>query len=311
MVGVGHLGRHHARVAASLPGIRVTGVHDHHEGRAAEVARDLSLPILTSLEDVAREADAVVLATPTVSHAELASYFLDRGKDLLIEKPMTVTLEEAESLLERARRGGRIVAVGHVERHNPAFGAALSIVETPRFVEAHRLAPFTPRSLDVDVVLDLMIHDLQLVLALVGKPVREIRAAGLPVLTPRLDIANARIAFEGGCVANLTASRVSSGRTRKCRIFAASLYVSVDLQARTLAAFRLSREKAQPEIVPVQVEVAPEDPLTRQLADFARAVRERGRPLVAGEDGRDALALAHQVLAAIEEHRRSVDGVSA
>jgi predicted dehydrogenase len=311
VVGVGHLGRLHARVAASLPGIRVIGVHDHHEGRAAEVARELSLGILPSLEDVAREADAVVLATPTVSHAELAAYFLDRGKDVLIEKPMTATLPEAEALLERARRGGRVMAVGHIERHNPAFEAALSIVEHPRFVEAHRLAVFTPRSLDVDVVLDLMIHDLQLVLALVASPVREIRAAGIPVLTSRLDIANARIAFEGGCVANLTASRVSSGRTRKCRIFASALYVSVDLQARTLAAFRLSRAKAQPEIVPVPVEVPSGDPLARELSDFARAVRERGRPLVSGEEGRDALVLAHQVLEAIEEHRRSVEGASA
>jgi len=309
VVGVGHLGRHHARVAGSLPGFKVVGVHDHHEGRAEEVGKQYSLRVLPSLEAVAEEAEAVVVATPTVSHAEIAAYFLDRDKDVLIEKPMTATLAEADDLLARARRRSRVIQVGHVERYNPAVEAALGLVEDPKFVEVHRLGVFTPRSLDIDVVLDLMIHDLQIVSTLVGRAVAEIRAAGIPVLTPRLDIANARIAFEGGCVANLTASRVSMSKTRKCRVFAPSLYLSVDMQEKSVAAYRLSRESGRAEIVPIAVRVEREEPLARELADFGRAIRERSAPLVSGEVGRDALALAHQVLAAIEEHRRAVDGV--
>lgn len=312
VVGVGHLGRQHVRVGAATPGVRVVGIHDHHEGRAEEVASAHSLPVLSSLEEVAGKAEAVVVATPTSSHAELAGYFLDRGLDVLVEKPITATLAEADDLLARARRAGRILQVGHVERHNPAVQAALTVVSEPRFIEVHRLGTFSPRSLDIDVVLDLMIHDLQIVRAMAGRAVAEIRAAGVPILTPRLDIANARIAFEGGCVANLTASRVSMTRTRKCRIFAPQMYVSVDMQAQTLAAFRLSRDSGKPEIVPMRVAVVrEEEPLARQLADFARAVRDRAEPLVPGREGRDALALAHDVLAAIGEYRRAAEGVTA
>jgi predicted dehydrogenase len=307
VVGVGHLGRLHARVAAGLPGIRVVGVHDHHQGRAEEVARELGLRVLPGLDAVAEEAEAVVIATPTASHAELAGFYLQCGRDVLVEKPITATLEEADALLAKAESTGRILQVGHVERYNPAVEAALAAVRSPRFIEVHRLGVFTARSLDVDVVRDLMIHDLQILQALVRRPVAEIRAAGVPVLTPRLDISNARLAFEGGCVANLTASRVSSRRVRKCRIFSPSLYVSVDMQARTVAAFRLSHERAKPEIVPVSLPVAREEPLARELSDFARAVRGRTEPLVAGREGREALALAEQVLAAIEQHRRSVE----
>jgi len=282
-------------------------VYDHHEGRAEEVARQFNLRVLSGLEAVTEEAEAVVIATPTASHAELAGYFLDRGRDVLIEKPMTATLSDADALLARARKAGRIVQVGHVERYNPAVEAALSLVDTPRFIEVHRLSVFTQRSLDVDVVLDLMIHDLQIVSTVVARPVAEVRAAGMPVLTPRIDIANARITFEGGCVANLTASRVSSEKVRKCRILDSSFYLSIDMQAQSVRALRFSGEKGRPEIVPVSVKVRREEPLARELADFAHAVRERAEPLVSGEVGREALALAGLVLSAIEEHRRSAE----
>jgi predicted dehydrogenase len=309
VVGVGHLGRQHARVAAGLPQARVVGVHDHHKGRAAETGREFGLEVLPDLESVAKVAEAVIIATPTVSHAALAAYFLDRGCDVLVEKPMTVTLEEADSLLARAREAGRLLAVGHVERYNPAVEAAFRLVSQPRFVEVHRLSAFTGRSLDVDVVRDLMIHDLQMVRELVGRPAAEIRAAGLPVLTPQLDIANARIAFEGGCVASLTASRVSLEKVRKFRIFAPSLYVSIDMLSRSATAFRLSREGGVPEVLPVPLPVEGEEPLRLELADFLRCVRERAQPRVSGDSGRDALALADAVLEAIEAHRRTVDGV--
>jgi predicted dehydrogenase len=307
VVGVGHLGRHHARVAASLAGFRVVGVHDHHPGRAAEVAGEFSLPVLAGFDDVAREAEAVIVATPTVTHAEVSRFFLDRGLHVLVEKPMTASLAEADDLVARARKAGRVLQVGHVERYNPAIEAALSLVVSPRFIEVHRLGVFTARSLDVDVVLDLMIHDLQIVSAFVGRPVREIRAAGVPVLTPKLDIANARLEFDGGCVANLTASRVSAEKVRKCRLFAPSIYVSIDMQAQSVSAVRLVREGGRAEMRPVPVPVSREEPLARELADFRRAVVDGTRPLVSGEDGRDALALAERVVAAVETHRAALE----
>jgi len=307
VVGVGHLGRHHARVAASLSGVRVVGVHDHHPGRAQEVAGEFSLPVLPDLDAVASEAEAVVVATPTVTHAEIAGFFLDRGLHVLVEKPIASGVAEADDLLSRARRRRVVLQVGHVERYNPAIQAALDLSTSPRFIEVHRLGVFSTRSLDVDVVLDLMIHDLQIVSTLVGRPVREIRAAGVPVLTPKLDIANARLAFEGGCVANLTASRVSADKVRKCRVFAPSIYVSVDMQSQSVSAYRLSRDSGRPEIHPVAVSVSREEPLARELADFRRAIAEGGRPLVSGEDGRDALVLAERVLDAVEEHRNTLE----
>jgi predicted dehydrogenase len=307
VVGVGHLGRHHARVAASLSGVAVVGIHDHHPGRAEEISREFSLPILPDLEAVAGEAEAVVVATPTVTHAEIAGFFLDRGLHVLVEKPIAASVSEADDLLARASRARRVLQVGHVERYNPAIQAALGLVTSPRFVEVHRLGVFTARSLDVDVVLDLMIHDLQIVSALVGRHVREIRAAGVAVLTGKLDIANARLAFEGGCVANLTASRVSAEKVRKCRVFAPSIYVSVDMQSQSVSAYRLAGEPGRPEIVPVSVSVSREEPLARELADFRRAIAEGGRPLVSGEDGRDALVLAERVLDAVGEHRATLE----
>jgi len=311
VIGVGHLGRQHARVASALPAARIVGVLDRHPGRADEVGREFSLPVLRSLEEAADKAEAVVVATPTVTHADIARFFLERGRDVLIEKPITATLEQADDLLALARQTRRLVQVGHIERYNPAVEAAFGLLSEPRFVEVHRLGAFTGRSLDVDVVRDLMIHDLQIVGELVGHPALEIRAAGLPVLTPQVDIANARIAFEGGCVASLTASRVSPEKVRKFRVFAPSIYVSIDMLAQSATAFRLSREHGRPEVVPVILPVVTEEPLRRELVDFVHCVRERARPRVSGEAGRDALALADRVVEAIEAHRRSVPEVPA
>ncbi len=308
IVGVGHLGRQHARVAAGLPGVRVAGVYDILEGRAGEVAGEFGLDVLPDPRAVAERAQAVVVATPTVRHAEVAGFFLERGLDVLIEKPITVSVEEADVLLSKARATGRIVQVGHVERYNPAVEAAFGLLARPRFVEVHRLGTFTGRSVDVDVVRDLMIHDLQMVRELVGRPVTEIRAAGVCVLSAQVDIANARIAFEGGCVASLTASRISPEKTRKFRVFAPELYVSIDMLTRSVTAFRLSRDRGPAEVVPVALPVEQEEPLRRELADFVRCVRDRTAPRVPGEAGREALALADRVLEAIEAHRRTVEG---
>jgi predicted dehydrogenase len=311
VVGVGHLGRHHARIAAQLPGARCVGVYDHHAGRGGQVAREFGLTALPDPEAVAAEADAVVLATPTVTHADLALFYLERGLHVLVEKPLAVTVAEADLILAKARAAGRLVGVGHVERHNPAVAAALAAVPRPRFVEVHRLSVFTARSLDVDVVLDLMIHDLQIVRALAGGPVVEVRAAGTPVVTPLIDIANARVVFEGGLVANLTASRISAEKVRKLRLFAPSLYVSVDMQTQAAMAYRLEKAGDRSEIRPFEIAVERAEPLAREQADFVRAIRERRAPLVTGEEGREALVLAHRVLDAIEEYRRAAQGVTA
>jgi predicted dehydrogenase len=288
IVGVGHLGRHHVRVARSLPGAELVGIHDHHEGRAEEAAREGGLRVFSNPDEVAASVEAVVIATPTSSHAELGRFFLERGLDVLLEKPIAGSVAEADGLVKLARSRGRVLQVGHVER----------------FIEGHRLGIFTPRSLDVDVVRDLMIHDLQIVTDLVRRPIVEVRAAGIPILTPQLDIANARIVFEGGCVANLTASRVSSERVRRLRIFAPELYCSIDMHTRQVQAFRIDRGSGAPRIVPDELFVEAADPLSRELSDFLQAVRTRTEPLVTGEIGRDALALAERVLAAADENRR-------
>lgn len=307
VVGVGHLGRQHARVAARTPGVALVGVHDRHPGRAEEVARSEATAVLADRDAVAGRADAVVVATPTASHAELVTYFLERNLHVLVEKPMASSLSEAEVLVALARSRGRVLEVGHVERYNPAVDAALSRLGAPIFIEGHRLAAPTERSLDIDVVLDLMIHDLQIVDALVRRPVREVRAAGMPVLTDRVDIANARIEFDGGCVANLTASRVSTEPMRKLRIFAPPLYCSIDMRARTVSAHRLVRDGGRPGVAAEPIPVDSDDALGREIADFAAAVRGGREPVVTGEAGRDALALAERVREAIERHRAGAD----
>jgi predicted dehydrogenase len=307
IVGVGSLGRHHARVASANPGIAVSGVFDTDGGRAAEVAREFSLPVAATLEELLGRSEALIVAAPTVSHHAVASAALGAGRHVLVEKPMAATLAEADDLLALASRHGTVLQVGHVERFNPAVVAALPHAREPRFIEAHRLGVFTARSLDVDVVLDLMIHDIQVAQAVVGREVQEVRAAGVAVLTPRIDIANARIAFEGGCVANLTASRVSADRVRKFRIFAPSLYISIDTAAQEIGAYRLEKRPDGPSsIVPALIPVSREEPLKREIEGFRAACRGEAPSVVTGLDGRRALALALEVRDAIEEHQRSL-----
>ena len=307
VAGVGSLGRHHARVASSLPGVRVAGVFDTDRNRASEVAGEFGVPTAESLEQLIERSDAVVVAVPTSSHHAVASAALAAGRHVLVEKPITETLSEADELVALAEKMGRVLQAGHIERFNPAVEAALRHVEAPRFIETHRLAVFTPRSLDVDVVLDLMIHDLQIAQAAVGRKVREVRAAGVAVLTPKVDIANARIAFEGGCVANLTASRVSADRVRKFRIFGPSRYISIDMASQEISAVSLAPGPGgKPTIAPIAIEVTREEPLKLELEGFLRACRDRSAPLVSGRDGREALALALSVRDAIEEHQRNV-----
>lgn len=302
VVGVGALGRHHARVWASVPGARLVGVHDIDQARAEVVAAEYGCPVRGELDALLAEAQAVSVAVPTVDHHQVGRRALENGCDVLLEKPMTASLEEADDLVSLAEEKEAVLQVGHIERFNPATDVLVDAVEAPRFIEVHRLGSFSPRSLDVDVVLDLMVHDLDIVLALDGSEPTQIEAVGVPVLTPRVDIANARLRFASGLIANLTASRVSVEKIRKFRVFAPRTYVSADFTAREAQVFRLDPSGGgMPRIVSERRGAPDQEPLRRQLEAFLRAVKDRSRPTVAGADGRRALDLAHRILARMAE----------
>ncbi len=297
VVGVGSLGQHHARVYAQLPEARLVGVHDRDPARAAEVAARHGCPVLPDLEAVIAVADAVSVAVPTVDHHALSRRLLEAGKDVLVEKPIAITREEARDLIGLAAERGAILQVGHIERFNPAVDILRATVAQPRFIEVHRLGSFSPRSLDIDVVLDLMIHDLDILLSLDGSALAQVDAVGVPVLTPRVDIANVRLRFASGLIANLTASRVSVDRVRKFRVFAPKTYISADLARRETQVYRLVEDAEGRPDIRVEGTAAPDqEPLHRQLAAFVASVQARTPPVVSGEDGLKALDLAHTIL---------------
>jgi predicted dehydrogenase len=301
VIGVGHLGRHHARIVSSLAGVSLVGVVDVNAARAREIAAQHGTRAFTDANDVLDLVDAVSIAVPTESHLAVARPFLERGIAALVEKPIARSVTEAEALIDAARGGGAVLAAGHTERYNPAVQAALPLVTTPKFVEVHRLGVFPERSLDIDVVFDLMIHDLDVVLALVRSPVASVEAVGVPVLTPRVDIANARLRFESGCIANITASRISRERVRKIRFFQPDAYISIDYAAKEVEAYRLARRDGErPSIEGGKLPVAQDEPLKLELADFVAAVREKRQPMVTGEDGRRAVVLAEQITREME-----------
>ena len=296
VVGVGHLGRHHARIASTLEGAELVAVVDTNAERAAAASTATGAPARAGFRDIIGEVDAVTIAVPTEQHRDVALPFLERGVAVLVEKPMARSLDEARELVDAARRSGATLAVGHTERYNPAVGAVLPLVTSPRFIEVHRLGAFPDRSLDIDVVFDLMIHDLDIILALVGSEVESIEAVGVPVLTPRYDIANARLRFAGGCIANVTASRISKERVRKIRFFQPDAYISIDYAAQEVEGWRLVRhDGARPTIEGGPLPVQRDEPLRREIADFVRAVRTKSPPLVDGEAGRRALELATRI----------------
>jgi predicted dehydrogenase len=296
VIGVGHLGRHHARLLSSMAGVELLGVVDANDDRAKEIAETCKTAVIDKATDLIGRVDAVVVATPTASHARVAQPFLEAGVGVLVEKPMTRLLAEADELMALAEARRAVFAVGHTERFNPAVVAAQPLLTSPRFIEVHRLGTFPDRSLDIDVVFDLMIHDLDVVLSLVDASVASIDAVGVPVLTPKIDIANVRLRFESGCIVNLTASRISRDRVRKIRFFQTESYVSVDYAAQDLEVWRLVRPPAGlPTIEGGSIEVSRDEPLKRELEDFVDAVRHRRAPTVTGRDGRRALALAQQI----------------
>jgi predicted dehydrogenase len=296
VIGVGHLGRHHARILSTLPSVELVAVVDTNRARAEEIARTNQTEPAFDYRDVIGRADAVTIAVPTERHRDIAAPFLNAGLPVLVEKPMARSLPEADELIELAARSGSILAVGHTERFNPAIDAARPLLTDPRFIEVHRLGTFPERSLDIDVVFDLMIHDLDVVLSVVASEVESIDAVGVPVLTGRVDIANARVRFANGCIANLTASRISRDRVRKIRFFQTAAYVSIDYALQKIEAYRLVKGSGpMPSIEGGDVPVANEEPLKRELADFVEAIAMRRAPRVDAAQGRRALALAQQI----------------
>ncbi len=312
VVGVGSLGYHHARILSTLPDVDVAGVYDIRADRLAEVSTQLAVPAANSLPDLLAACDACIVAVPTESHEAVALEAIDRGKHLLIEKPIAPSLASADRIVEAAEGRGVLVQIGHVERFNAALRACEPYIEEPLFVESHRLAPFVQRGTDVAVVLDLMIHDLDLVLSLMRRPVVSVAAVGVPVLTTSPDIANARLEFQGGGVANLTASRVSLERMRKIRFFQRSGYISLDLAAGTGEYLRVREGVTIVPGTPIAASGLQEivervplrgdggEPLRAELESFLAAVRGEAPVAVSGREGRDALAVALEIVDRIE-----------
>ena len=299
VVGVGHLGRHHLRILSSMPGVALAAAVDLRLDRAqpAEAAGGRAL---TDFHDLFGLVDAAVVAVPTADHLAVAVPLLERGIHVLVEKPIAASTAEADRIVAAARASGATLAVGHSERFNPAIRAALPELRTPRFIEVHRLSEFPERSLDIDVIFDVMIHDLDIVSAVDSSEVVSVEAIGVPVLTPRVDIANVRLRFASGCIANLTASRISRDKVRKVRFFQPDMYVSVDYAAHEVEIWRLTPRPGQrPAIVGGPVEVSKDEPLVLELRDFVDAVRTGRPPTVTGDAGRRALALAERVAAEI------------
>jgi predicted dehydrogenase len=295
-VGVGSLGQHHARIHAESPATELVAVVDIRPERAREIAERHGCLACSDFREVLDKVDAVSLVVPTCAHSEVGVELLEAGVHVLVEKPIADSLEAADALIAAAQRSGSVLHVGHSERFNPALTAVREFVTQPRFFEAHRMGVFVPRSLDVDVVLDLMIHDLDLILHLSNQPIREIRAVGIPILTPRIDIANARLEFENGCVANITASRVSSEKTRKLRFFQPNDYVSIDFTKQDSKVFSLVEGR---KIIKREFDLEQDQPLRIEIEAFLAAVQGRkDGPIGAcsGPEGRRALELALRLL---------------
>lgn len=298
VVGVGYLGQYHAEKYAKLAHVELVGVTDIIPSRADEVARRLSTKAYYDYRELLGKVQAVSIVAPTLIHYALAKDFFLHGVDVLVEKPMTTTLEEAEELVELAEEKGLIFQVGHLERFNSAMLALQKIVNQPMFIEAHRLSPFQGRSADINVVLDLMIHDLDIILSLVNSPVAQVQAVGVPVVSPQLDIANARVTFANGCVANVTCSRVSQMSSRRIRLFQPDAYVTIDYVAQQIVVFRREMGLAEgdfPRVVKEKLDIDKGDSLEKELAAFASSVKGRTPPLVSGEEGKKALQVALRV----------------
>jgi predicted dehydrogenase len=304
VIGAGAFGRHHLRVTRQSQRAELAGVLDLNPQRASEAAASFSCRVFTSLEELTAQADAAIVATPTLTHAEIGCRLLETGLDVLVEKPIAADPASARLLIDTASRKGRILQAGHLERFNPAILALEQVITVPLFFEIHRLSEFSPRSLDVDVVLDLMIHDIDVVLSLTGRLPEETRAAGIHILSPKVDIANVRLQFPGGVIANLTASRVSTERVRKLRLFQPHEYISLDYGRQDAVRFQVNNGSGSIGFAPLPV--AKDEPLRLELESFFESVVTRRPPRVTGEQALAALEVAREIAAKIEEHAQLV-----
>jgi predicted dehydrogenase len=310
VVGTGEFGCNHARVYREIEGADLVGVYDQNARRCSEIAAEFQTRALDRLEELRECADAVSVAVPTIEHAAVGCQLMEMGLDVLVEKPIAKNLAEADALLEAEKRFRRILQVGHVERFNPAVLAVEPIVNHPLFFEVHRLGVFSARSLDVDVIYDVMIHDLDILLALVKQPVTEVKAVGIPVLTDKVDIAHARLEFATGAVANVTASRVSTERVRKMRFFQQHEYISLDYARRDALRVAVKKPGPQPEFAFEKLPAPQVEPLRAELEAFVDAVRKRREPKTSGANGRAALELAQRVMESIQGHGQRVQLVA-
>ncbi len=303
VIGAGQFGRNHLRIVGACAQAKLAAVCDADATRAADAAREFGT-VACTLTELTGKADAAIVAVPTSSHAEIGCALLEAGIDVLMEKPIAADLDEAQRLIDAAKSNNRILQIGHLEQFNPAVQAVAKRITTPLFFEIHRMSLFSPRSLDVDVVLDLMIHDLDIVLSMVGSMPEEVRAAGIHILSEKVDIANVRLAFAGGCVANLTASRVSTERVRKMRLFQPHQYISLDYQKQEAVSFSVSPARQIGfETFPVEKN----EPLKMEVDEFLACVTSRAKPRVDGEQGLRSLRVALEILTKIEEHARIVN----
>jgi predicted dehydrogenase len=310
VVGCGEFGRNHARVYRELENVELVGMFDQNAERGQQMAQEFGARAFSQLGELRGAVDAASVAVPTAVHQEIGCELMEMGVDALVEKPMARTASEADALIAAARQTNRILQVGHVERFNPAVRAIEPFVKRPLFFEVHRLGVFTPRSLDVDVIYDLMIHDLDILLALVKEPVEEVRAVGIPVLTDKVDIAHARLEFEGGAVANVTASRVSTERVRKMRFFQESEYISLDYARRDALRIGVKHPGPQPEFGFEKLPAPDTEPLRAELEAFVESVKTRKPPKTDGAAGRAALELATRINESIREHSTRVQPVA-
>ena len=307
VVGVGYLGDHHARVYSEIPSVELVGVADTDRKRAEEVAQKFNTTPYVDYRDLIGKVNAVSIVVPTVLHHEVAIDFIKNGVDILLEKPITRTIPEARNLIKEADKKSLILQIGHLERFNAAFRRLKGILTTPLFIESYRLSPFPERGADVDVILDLMIHDIDIALSLMGSEISDIRAVGIPVLTSKVDIANVRIEFRSGCVANLTSSRVSKEKMRKLRIFQPEAYISLDYQNQELLVFkRILKEGMRPEIEMERVNVIKGDSLKAEIEAFIDSVKSRKAPLVSGKEGLAALTVAQKIIKKIKNLKSSM-----
>lgn len=299
VVGVGSLGQHHARILADAPGAKLIGVVDANIERAREIATKYNVAAFQRIEELP-PVDGVSIAAPTTLHREIAEYFLKKSVGVMCEKPMAATVGECDAILKARDLGRAKLVAGHIEHFNPGVRALALNVKEPGFLEVHRLGVFTGRSLDVDVILDLMIHDIEIAQSLVKQPVERVEAVGVRVLTRHVDIANARLTFKGGCVANLTASRISKDKVRKLRVFQPDAYLAVDYAEQAVECYRVESSPSGRSIAKVEVPVEKQEPLRLELEHFIRVLRGEEEPLVGGEQARDAVAVAREVLACME-----------